>query len=77
MSMFDVIHADSTRLPKYQAYESRHFVPFRAASVTRVRREMPQAEIVRVPGSHMDFVLNARDSVAGLMRRFLGDSTSR
>lgn len=76
-SMFDVVHADSAQLLKNQAYEARHFVPFRAASVARVRRELPQAVIVRVPGSHMDFVVTARDSVAGVIRRFLGDSTVR
>ena len=48
--------------------------PFRAASIERNKRQLPGIEIVNVPGTHMDFVFNAREQVVAAMRRFLSDS---
>jgi hypothetical protein len=47
---------------------------FRPASVERVRRELPNVEIVNVPGNHMDFVFTIREQVVAAMRRFLGSA---
>jgi hypothetical protein len=46
--------------------------PFRAASIERLRREVPSVEIVRVPGTHKDFVFTSREQVVAAMQRFLG-----
>ncbi len=70
----DVLHPDSAQRAKSLAWEQRHMVPFRSASVARVRRELPGIEIVDVPGTHMDFVFTSRDQIAAAMRKFLGAS---
>ena len=36
--------------------KQKYIAPFRAASIERVRRELPSVEIVKVPGTHKDFV---------------------
>ena len=46
--------------------------PFRAASIERVRRELPSVEIVKVPGTHKDFVFTSRKQIVSTMQRFLG-----
>jgi hypothetical protein len=48
---------------------------FRAASIERVRRELPNIEIVNVPGTHNDFFFTSREQVVAAMRRFLEVST--
>jgi pimeloyl-ACP methyl ester carboxylesterase len=70
-TFIDVVHPDSAQRAKNGAWEQRHMVPFRAASVARVRRELPGIEIVDVPGTHMDFVFTSREQVVAAMRRFL------
>ena len=62
---------DSAATAAIQAWETKYLVPFRTASQARIRKELKNVEIVTVPGSHMTFMLVARDSVAGLMKRFL------
>jgi hypothetical protein len=46
-------------------------VPFRAASIERARRELPEVEIVDVAGTHSDFLFTCREQVVDAMRRFL------
>jgi hypothetical protein len=46
--------------------------PFRAASIERVRRELPGVEIVKVAGTHKDFVFTSRECLVSTMQRFLG-----
>jgi pimeloyl-ACP methyl ester carboxylesterase len=65
---------DSAATAAIKAWETRHMVPFRAASQARMRRELRGVEIVTVPGSHATSLFVSRDSVAALMTRFLGDS---
>lgn len=48
--------------------------PFRAASIERVRRELPDIEIVKALGTHSDFVFTSREQVVGAMQRFLSGS---
>jgi pimeloyl-ACP methyl ester carboxylesterase len=71
-TMTDVLHGDSAQRAKNLAYEQAWMVPFRAASVARVRRELPGIEFVNVPGTHMDFVFTSREQIVAAMRRFLG-----
>lgn len=69
-----VYSGDSAQVAERLAWEQKYLVPFRAASIERVRRELPTVEIVNVPGTHMDFVFTSREQVVGAMRRFLSGS---
>jgi pimeloyl-ACP methyl ester carboxylesterase len=73
-TMFDTLHGDPTQRAKNLAWEQSYMVPFRAASIERVRRELPGVEIVKVPGTHGDFFFTSREQVVGAMRRFLSGS---
>jgi hypothetical protein len=46
--------------------------PFRAASIERVRRALPSVEIVKILGTHKDFVFTSRKQMVSTMQRFLG-----
>lgn len=70
-TFLDVRNGDSARLAENLAWEQKYMAPFRAASIARVRRELPNVEIVSVPGTHMDFVFTSRRPVVAAMRRFL------
>jgi pimeloyl-ACP methyl ester carboxylesterase len=69
-TFFDTQHGDSTQRAKNLAWEQTYFAPFRDASIARIRREMPQIEIVKVPGTHADFLFTARDRIVGAMNEF-------
>jgi len=71
-TFLDVRNGDSAQLAKNLAWEQKHMAPFRAASIERVRRELPGVEIVNVPGTHMGFIFRSREQVVAAMRRFLG-----
>ncbi len=73
-TFFDTVHGDSAQRVKNLAWERKFFAPFREASIARIRKELPQVEVVRVPGTHADFLFVARDQVVAAMRRFLADS---
>lgn len=64
---------DSAATETIAAWEAKHLVPFRKASIARIRKELKGVEIVTVPGSHATFVLVSRDSVAAMMKKFLSN----
>jgi len=70
-SFVPVRHGDPTQLAKNLAWERKFFVKFRKSSIERIRCEIPGTKIVRVPGTHQDFVFTSRDRVVSVMRRFL------
>jgi pimeloyl-ACP methyl ester carboxylesterase len=70
-TMFDVHNGDSAQIAAKLAWEQKYMVPFRTASIERVRRELPNIEIVTVPGTHMAFLFTSRDQVVAAMRGFL------
>jgi pimeloyl-ACP methyl ester carboxylesterase len=76
-TFFDVARGDSVQRAKNLAWERRHLVPFRAASIDRLRRELRQVEVVTVPGTHADFVFTSRERVAAAMRRFLVEGAAQ
>jgi|SRR5271167_858707 len=76
-SMADIRNGDSSQLAQNLAWEQKYMAPFRAASMERVRREVPNVEIVNVPGTHMDFVFTSREQVVGAMLRFLSESAAQ
>lgn len=73
-TFLDVRNGDSAQLAKNLAWEQNHWAPFRAASVERVRRELPGIEVLTVPGTHLDFLFTSREQVVGAMQRFLSGS---
>jgi hypothetical protein len=73
---FDVGNGDPAQLAKNLDWEQKYMAPFRAASIERVRREVPSVETVKVPGTHKDFVFTSREQVVSAMQRFLGGTDS-
>ena len=71
-TFFDVRNGGSRPLAKNLDWEQKYIAPFRAASIERVRRELPSVEIVKVPGTHKDFVFTSREQVVSAMQRFFG-----
>jgi pimeloyl-ACP methyl ester carboxylesterase len=76
-SFINVSDGDPAWLAPNIAWEQKYMVPFRASSIERVKREMPSVEILRVLGTHGDFVYASRREVVRAMRRFLGTSSKR
>ena len=73
-TMPDVGKGNSPMTVGALAWDKKYMAPFRAASIERVKRELHGAEIVNVPGAHVDFVLTNREQVVAVMRRFLSGS---
>ena len=70
-TFFDVRSGNPVQVAKNLAWEQKYMAPFRAASMEQVRRELPNVEIVKVPGTHKDFVFTSREQVVSAMQRFL------
>jgi pimeloyl-ACP methyl ester carboxylesterase len=70
-TFLDVRNGDPAQRAKNLDWEQKYMAPFRAASIERVHRELPGVEIVKVPGTHKDFVFTSREKVVSAMRRFL------
>ncbi len=70
-TFFDVRNGDPAQLAKNLDWEQKYLAPFRAASIERVRRELVSVKIVRVPGTHKDFVFTSREQVVSAMQQFL------
>ena len=58
---------------RHLAWDQKYWAPFRAASIERVRRELPNPKIVSIPGTHTDFLFTSRQEVVTAMRRFLSE----
>jgi pimeloyl-ACP methyl ester carboxylesterase len=69
-TFLDVWNGDPAQRAKNLDWEQKYIAPFRAVSIERVRRELPSVEIVKVPGTHKDFVFTSRELVVSAMRRF-------
>jgi pimeloyl-ACP methyl ester carboxylesterase len=76
-TFFDVRNGDPAQLAKNLAWEQKYMAPFRAASIERLRRELPSVEIVNVPGTHLDFLFTSRQQVVDAMRHFLVGSRAQ
>lgn len=76
-TFFDSRNGDPAQRARHIAWDQKYWAPFRAASIERVRRELAKAEIVSVPGTHMDFLFTSRDQVVAAMRRFLSAPAPR
>ena len=70
-TMHDCRNGGSARVAQMMAWERKYWAPFRAASIERVRQELPDVKVVSVPGNHMDFIFTSRKQVVAAMQRFL------
>ena len=70
-TFLDVRNGDPAQRAKNLNWEEKYMAPFRAASIERVQRELPGVEIVKVPGTHKDFVFTSREQVVSAMHSFL------
>jgi pimeloyl-ACP methyl ester carboxylesterase len=70
-SFLDLDHGDAAEQAARLVWERDHLAPVSAAHLERLRRDLPSVELVRVPGTHTDFLFTAREQVVGAMRRFL------
>ena len=70
-TMLDIRKGDSAQVAMNLGWERKYMAPFRAASIERVRHELPNVEIVNVLGTHMDFVFTSREKVVDAIRKFL------
>lgn len=70
-TFLDVGNGDTIQCATNLAWEQKYMAPFRKVSIERFRKELPKAEIVSVPGTHMDFVFRSREQVVDAMRKFL------
>jgi pimeloyl-ACP methyl ester carboxylesterase len=64
----------NTDVPALRELENKYMSPFREKSMAQLRREMPQVEIIVVPGTHQCFFMTSRERVAREMLRFLAES---
>jgi hypothetical protein len=52
--------------------ENKYMSPFREKSIALVKRDLANAEVIQVPGSHGDFIFVSRDTVTNAICQFLG-----
>ena len=68
---FPVDITDSVRRNAAISYEKTYWLPFKAKSIERMKREIANIEIAHVPGAHGSFIVTSRPQVVEAMRRFL------
>lgn len=73
-SFLDAHAGDAARRARVAAWERDFVVPFRQASINRITSELRGIEILKVPGTHNDFLFTSRDQVVAAMRKFLEGS---
>jgi pimeloyl-ACP methyl ester carboxylesterase len=69
--MYDPQTSDLRLRAKARDWEQRYWVRFQEKSIARLHRELPQAQVLRLPGVHGSFFLTNRKSVVDAMDRFL------
>ena len=73
-SFEDVEHGDPAWIAENLEWNQKWIAPWREKSIARVRREIPHAEILHLPGAHDDLVFTCREQLVAAMERFLLDS---
>lgn len=71
-SFLDSSNFASEDAARTRDWEEGYMLPYRRASVARIRRELKGVEVLTVPGCHNDFLYVSREVVASAMNRFLG-----
>jgi len=67
----DVRHGDPAQCAKRLDWEQKRMAPFRDASIERLKRELRGVEIVRIPGTHLDYLFTSRETLVAALRHFL------
>lgn len=70
-SVFDLRTPDASRRAAIREWESTYWRSFQESSIEQMRREIPSARILRVPGAHVNFFVVSKAEVVRAMRRFL------
>jgi hypothetical protein len=65
-------NADKQKRNEIETYERQYWFPYQVKSMERLRRELANVEVVRVPGAHSSFYFTNRERVLEPMLRFLG-----
>jgi hypothetical protein len=71
-SMLNLSGANPEHRQLNSDFENQYMSPFREKSIALVKRHLANAEVIRVPGSHGDFVFVSRDTVTNAICQFLG-----
>jgi len=74
-SFVELRHGDPAQCAKRLDWEQNRMGSFRIDSIKRIKRELRNVEIVRIPGTHLDYVFTSREPLVAAMRRFLGGSS--
>jgi non-heme chloroperoxidase len=64
-------HGSAEEMAARLSWERDHLAPVSVAHLERLRRSLPSVELVKVSGTHSDFLFTARDQVVAAVRRFL------
>jgi pimeloyl-ACP methyl ester carboxylesterase len=71
-SFFPVDRTDAELVKKLRDFEGRVVDPFRQASIARIRRELPNVQVVELDGrSHMSIGVIELEALAAAIKRFL------
>ena len=70
-STINVTRANDERRREGLAWDLEYMQPFKEKSIRELRRALPAARILTVPGGHNDFLLTSRSAVIEAMREFL------
>jgi pimeloyl-ACP methyl ester carboxylesterase len=70
-SFGDIRNGDPIRVAENLEWNREYIAPFRAASLQRVQRELPDVTILELPGTHDDLVFSCRDEVVTAVEGFL------
>jgi pimeloyl-ACP methyl ester carboxylesterase len=73
---YNVHLPDPDRRAAILAYEKRYWKPFQAKSIERVKNELRNVQIARVPGAHTSFILTERQQVVDLVQNFIDTSNA-
>jgi pimeloyl-ACP methyl ester carboxylesterase len=76
-SMFDVRYGDTAQCAANRAWEQKYMAPFRASSIARIQKELHNVEILKVHGTHMDFLFISREQVVEAMLKFLSQENPK
>jgi pimeloyl-ACP methyl ester carboxylesterase len=73
-TLYDRAQADPTRRDELAAFDLKYWKPFQSKSIAQLRRQLPNAQVLRVPGTHAAFFMTSRQPVVTAMTRFLTES---
>jgi pimeloyl-ACP methyl ester carboxylesterase len=73
-SVFEPEVGDASRRRDARAWQRKYWRPLQTESIKRMREELVGVQIIRVPGTHVNFFLAHKGRVVSLVRAFLNGS---